>query len=278
MTGRSDLAARVTAILNTQQQRGRAGMFSMALVCLASILLVAMISPVGIAAVAQIQASGHSFSGLLRDPLGRILSDTRLTLFNISTQQRIEAISDQSGHFTFGEIPPGEYRLQAGEFGSQGQIIFAPGEHLERNIAVVMHGIDDELTVYSSDVSIALPPPPPPLSLPSSTSQTYSGQADLERCAQVSMFCRVTPPVQIARVQPIYPEKQREGGVAGTVVLEGRVGTDGLIKDLHTTSPADPDFVRATSEALHCWQFTPIRFDGVPVAMSIRVAAHFIVR
>jgi beta-lactamase regulating signal transducer with metallopeptidase domain len=278
MTGRSDLAARVTAILNVQQQRGRAGMFSMGLVCLSSILLVALLSPIGIAAAAQIQAPSHSFSGSLRDPLGRILSDTSLTLLNVSTRQRVEARSDQSGHFTFGEIPRGEYRLQVSDFGSQGEMIFASREHLERDIAVVMPGVDDELTVYSSDVSNHLPPPPPPLPLPLSTSQTYSSQPDLDRCAQVSMFCRVTPPVQIARVQPIYPEKKREGGVASTVVLEGRVGTDGLIKDLHTTSHADPDFAHATSDALHCWQFTPIRFDGVPVAMSIRVTAHFVVR
>jgi TonB family protein len=92
------------------------------------------------------------------------------------------------------------------------------------------------------------------------------------------MFCRVTPPVQIARAQPIYPPKQRESGVASTVVVEGRVGTDGLFKDLRPLAPADPDFASATIDALRRWQFTPIRFDGVPVEMNIRVTANFVVQ
>ena len=92
------------------------------------------------------------------------------------------------------------------------------------------------------------------------------------------MFCRVTPPVQIARAQPVYPTKQRESGTAGEVVVEGRVGTDGLVKDLHALAPADPDFANATCDALRRWQFTPMRFDGVPVEMSIRVTANFVVR
>lgn len=92
------------------------------------------------------------------------------------------------------------------------------------------------------------------------------------------MFCRVMPPVQIARIQPIYPAKQREGGIAGTVVVEGHVGTDGLIKDLHAIPTADPDFASSTVDALRRWQFTPIRLDGVPVDTNIRVTAHFVVQ
>lgn len=249
----------------------------MALVYLVSVMLVVMISPIGIASAAQIQASDHSFSGSLRDPLGRILPDTRLTLFNSTTQQRIEARSDQSGHFTFGKIPAGEYRLQVYGFGWQGRITLAPGLHLDRNIAVMFY-VEDAVTVNSSDSQSPLPSPAAPLPPPSGTSGTHSSEADLNRCAQVSMFCRVVPPVQIARAQPIYPLKERKGGVAGTVVVEGRIGTDGLIKDLYTVSSADADFARATSDALSRWQFTPIRFDGVPVAMNIRVTTHFVVR
>ena len=92
------------------------------------------------------------------------------------------------------------------------------------------------------------------------------------------MFCRVTPPVQITRGQPVYPAKQRETGVGGTVVVEGRIGTDGLIKDLRALAPADPDFAGATVDALRRWQFTAIRLDGVPVEMNIHVTANFVVQ
>jgi TonB family protein len=278
MANRTDLAARVVAVLDSRQQRGRAGRVCLALVCVASALLVTTISPLRIVAGVQTQVPTQIFSGSLTDPLGRPLPDTRLTMWNTSTQQPTEARSDQAARFTFSGIPAGEYLLQVHEFGSQGRITLTPGQHLHRDIAVVMDGVEDTITVYSSDAPTVLPPLPAPLPPPSRASEPYPGQALLERCAQESMFCRVSPPVQIARAQPIYPPKQRESGVAGTVVVDGRVGTDGLFRDLRALAPADPDFASSTIDALRRWQFTPIRFDGVRIEMNIRVTANFVVQ
>ncbi len=278
MANRTDLAARVAAVLDSRQKRGQAGKICLALVCVASALLVTTISPFRIVVAAQTQTPTQTFSGSLMDPLGRPLPDTRLTLWNTSTQQPIETRSDPAGRFTFSGIPGGEYLLQVHEFGSQGRITLAPGQRLHRDIAVLMDGVEDTITVYSSEAPTVVAPPPAPLLPTSRASQPSPGQAELDRCAQVSMFCRVTPPVQIARAQPIYPAKQRESGVAGTVMIEGRVGTDGLVKDLRALVPADAEFASATIDALRRWQFTPIRFDGVPVEMNIRVTANFVAR
>ena len=212
------------------------------------------------------------------DPLGRMLPDTRVILWNVSTQQSIDTRSDQTGRFAIDGLPAGDYLLHVQGFGPQGPITVAPGQHLNRDIALQMGEIENTIMVYSSEAPTALPPPPPPLPPLSRTSQPYPRQADLERCAQVSMFCRVTPPVQIARAQPVYPAKQRESGVAGKVIVEGRIGTDGLIKDLRALVPADPDFAGATVDALRRWQFRPIRLDDVPVEVNIRVTANFVVR
>jgi beta-lactamase regulating signal transducer with metallopeptidase domain len=280
MANRTDLATRVVAVLDSRQQRGRAGTFSLALVCVASALLVATISPLRVAA-AQIPTATQTFTGSLIDPLGRTLPDTKLTLWNVSTQQPVETRSDQSGRLAFRGIPTAEYRLQVQGFGSQGQITLAPGQHLNRDIALLVGGMDGleyTVTVHRSDAPAVPPPPPSSLPPPSNTSPPYPGQADLDRCAQVSMFCRVTPPVQVARAQPVYPTKQRETGVAGTVVVDGRIGTDGLLKDLGAVAPADPDFAGATVDALRRWQFTAVRLDGAPVEMNIHVTANFVVQ
>jgi len=103
-------------------------------------------------------------------------------------------------------------------------------------------------------------------------------EAELDRCAQASMFCRVTPPHKIAGPRPIYPTEERESGVAGKVMVEGRIGKDGLIKDLRTLGPANPDFASATLDALRRWQFTATLLDGVPITVPIRVTAKFVVR
>jgi hypothetical protein len=104
------------------------------------------------------------------------------------------------------------------------------------------------------------------------------GQSELDRCARVSVFCRVTPPHKIADPQPVYPTKQREGRVAGQVIVEGRIAKDVLIKDLRALAPADPDFASATIDALRRWQFTATRLDGVPIEVSIHVIADFAVQ
>jgi TonB family protein len=273
----SDLAARIRAVLDHRQRRGPAGVRSLSLVCVVSVLLVATMSPLRIVSATQRPADSQSFAGSLTDPLGRRLPDTRLTLWNTSTQQPIEGLTDQMGRFTFNPIRPGEYRVQVHGFGEQGRIVVPPGEQLIRDIAIVMTGLEDTLTVFSNEAPAPLPPLPSPQPAPETLAPS-AGQAALNRCAEVSMFCRVTPPVQTSRVRPVYPTKQREGRTNGTVTVEARVGTDGLVKDFQSLAPADPDFVRATVDALRRWQFTAMRFDGVPVEVTIRVTANFVVR
>jgi TonB family protein len=278
MANPADLATRVAAILDSRQQRGPAGKPWLTLVCVASILLVVAISPLRVVVAARPQSTSQTFAGALIDPLGRPLADTRLTLWRVSTQQPIETRSDAIGRFIFSGMPPGEYRVQVQEFGPQGEISLAPEQHLNRDIRILMGGGEYEMTVSTSEAPTVLPAPPPPLPPPSRTSPPYSDQAALDRCAQSSMFCRVTPPVQVARAKPVYPTTQRERGISGSVVVAAKVGTDGLLEDPHTLTPADPDFASATLDALRRWQFTPIQFDGVPVEMSIRVTVNFVAR
>ncbi|WP_035357383.1 M56 family metallopeptidase [Edaphobacter aggregans] len=281
LANRTELAARVVAVLDSGQQRGRAGTVCLVLACIASALLVTTISPLRIVTAAQMAATTQKFTGSLVDPVSRTIPDATLTLSNVSTKQRIETQSDQSGHFSFSGLPAGEYLLQARKFGfdtSQERITLTAGQDLNRDIELQIGGIDETVTVYSSEAQAILPPPPAPLPPPSSTSQPYRNQADLDRCAQVSMFCRVMPPHRIADAQPVFPMKERESGVGGRVMIEGRIGRDGLIKDLRTLAPADTDFANAAIDALRRWQFTATRLDGVPIEVPLRVSANFVVQ
>jgi TonB family protein len=281
MASRTDLAARVVAVLDSRQQRGRAGKTCLALVCVASAVLVTTISPLRIVTAAQMSAATQKFAGSLLDQVGRTIPEASLSLSNVSTQRRIETHSDQNGRFAFSGLSAGEYLLRVREFGFatlEKRITITAGKDLNRDIELPMGGVDETVTVYSSEAPAVVPPPPPPLPPPQTASHPYMSQSELDRCAQASMFCRVTPPHKIADAQPVYPTRQRESGVAGTVLLEGRIGTDGLIKDLRTLASADPDFASATIDALRRWQFTATRLDGVPIEVTIRVTATFVVQ
>lgn len=281
MANRTHLKTRVVAVLDHGQQRGRASRLSVALACVASTLLVTMLSPLRIVLASQNLAGTQNVAGSLMDPVGQPVPEATLTLLSSSTQRRMETETDQDGRFTFSGIQAGEYSLQVQKFGfaaSQQRITLKAGRDLNRTIELQVAGIDDTVAVYSKETPAALPPPPLPLSPNSNSTRPYMAQADLDRCAQASMFCRIMPPHKIADAQPIYPTKQRENQVAGEVIVAGRIGRDGLIKDLRTLAPADPDFARATFDALRRWQFTPTQLDGVPIEVTIRVTADFVVQ
>ena len=83
--------------------------------------------------------------------------------------------------------------------------------------------------------------------------------------------------MKLKDVKPRYPQGQSDADVAGQVELEGRIGTDGWVKDLRLAAPGDPDFANAAVEAVRQWQFTPTYLDGVPVETPIRIRVNFAV-
>jgi beta-lactamase regulating signal transducer with metallopeptidase domain len=281
MANRTDLSARVSAVLDNRQRRGRVGTLRLALVCIAAALLVATISPLRVITTAQTGSAFQRLAGLLVDQAGRPVPDVMLTLLNVSSKQRTETHSNQTGRFAFSGVPAGQYLLQIREFGfapMQETITLPPGQGLDHKFVLKLSGGVETVTVYSSEAPAALPPLPSPPPSPSTTFQPYANQAELDRCAQASIFCRVTPGHKIADPKPIYPPKERESRIAGNVALDGKIGKDGLIKVLSVIGPANPDFVRATVDALRRWQFSTTLLDGVPIEVPIRVVVKIVVR
>jgi TonB family protein len=84
--------------------------------------------------------------------------------------------------------------------------------------------------------------------------------------------------LKILDVKPIYPAAAREQGLESSVVLEGRIGTDGFVKDLRVVGRSDGDFVNAAVEAISQWQFTATQLDGVPVETNIRITTRFVMQ
>jgi TonB family protein len=255
------------------------------------------------------QTTTATFSGSLVDAVGRILPDVTLVLSNLDNQARYESRSDQTAHFTFSGIPAGEYQLEVRKVGfatSQGRMTLVAGQNLNRDVAVQVGGIEETLNIVSSSDTSAWPPPPPPPPPPPSppgpspstafgaiggTSRVQPppppppppapqrasvGQPDFDACSQSPVGGCILQPVKVRDSKPHYPQRQRDAGVSGKVVVEGRIGTDGFIKDLRFAAQADPDFATATVDALRQWQFTATRLDGVPVETNIRVTANFL--
>jgi TonB family protein len=102
-----------------------------------------------------------------------------------------------------------------------------------------------------------------------------SAPAD-DPCSQSTEGGCITPPRKLVDAKPIYPARAIEAGTSGTVVIMGRVGTDGRVGDMQPAPDANPDFVDAAMQAIRLWEFSPTRLNGVPVEVQVEVRVIFV--
>ena len=219
--------------------------------------------------VASAQTTTAGFSGTLVDAVGCILPNVTLVLANVESKQKYEAQSDGTGHFALTGLPAGDYQLQArlpGFDTSQGRVALGSGQMLTRDVALQIGGIQETVMVSSKEA----PTPARP------AARQAAGQPDFDRCSQTTAGGCIKPPTRIADARPRYPQGHIDSGTGGKVEVDGRIGTDGFIKDLRVIAPADRDFASATIDALRQWQFTATRLDGVPVEANIHVLVKFV--
>lgn len=78
----------------------------------------------------------------------------------------------------------------------------------------------------------------------------------------------------VFRVTPAYPEKAREQGIQGQVVLDVTAARDGSVRNLSLRS-GEPVLAEAAMVAVKQWKFKPRVIQGEPVEMQTRVTLNF---
>jgi len=87
----------------------------------------------------------------------------------------------------------------------------------------------------------------------------------------------VKPAVILSRVEPVYPKLAQQMRVAGAVEVEGVVGLDGRIHELHVKS-GNPLLAPAAMAAVAQWLFRPTTLSGEPVEVVQTVVVNFILK
>jgi protein TonB len=79
----------------------------------------------------------------------------------------------------------------------------------------------------------------------------------------------VTPPREVNRVNPLFPEKARRNGRQGVVFVDARINTSGTVDSVAVLNPELnwDGLDRAAAEAVRGWRFTPATRDGKPIAV-----------
>jgi protein TonB len=86
---------------------------------------------------------------------------------------------------------------------------------------------------------------------------------------------RVTGPVQIARVNPQYPDLCRRQRIEGVVTLKAKVNAEGKIASVDVLDGVHPLLDGAAERAVKQWRYRPAMVDGRPVPSTVKVTVGF---
>jgi TonB family protein len=81
-------------------------------------------------------------------------------------------------------------------------------------------------------------------------------------------------PRKIRDVRPVYPPIAKAANVAGVVILEVRIGTDGRVEEAHVLKSI-PLLDGAALDAVKQWEFTPTLMNGQPVPIIMTTTVNF---
>ncbi len=199
--------------------------------------------------------------------MGRTLPDVPLVLTNLQSKAKHEVRSDATGRFEFVGLPPADYSLEnryPGFEWSLGKLTMT-GLNVQQNVKLQIGGLEETVTVDYREA-------PRPVSAP-----VQRVPRDLSKCTvPPTGGGYIQQPWRLAGQPPQYPPQLRGTGTVGVVVLEGKIGTDGLISNVQTIGQAQPDLANAAIEGIQQWQYSETLLDCVSVEVAVRVTVNFI--
>jgi TonB family protein len=86
---------------------------------------------------------------------------------------------------------------------------------------------------------------------------------------------KVTAPVIMKRVEPLYPEAARKDRVAGIVILEACIDKAGAVRDVMVLKEIREGLSEATVDAVKHWRFEPATMNGEPVDVIFNLTVNF---
>ena len=261
MATTSHLESRVKSILNPQTNRSFP---ARAAWCAAIALTAATLTPLSTLTLhAQQTAAGTAtISGTVSDPTGAVVPRVNLTASNADLTYEVQTVSDEVGAYSFHNLPPGHYTVEAR----------APGFALFRiaNLALVSGGrlqADAHLSlgqIMLHSVVTAQSPNP----------QLTGAAAVVPRPIRVGG--NVQPAKVIYRVDAPYPADLQAQGVEGTVVMQAILSKEGIPLSLTLQNTGvNTEFVNAAKTAFSQWRFQPTTLNGEPVEIMTTLQYDF---
>ena len=219
------------------------------------------------ASVRRRRASRRCRASLV-DPLSRALPGATLTLSNAAAQSKYEIKSDATGHYEFVGVPPGSYALAIESPGFRAlkrEGIALSGQPFVQNATLQVGSIMETITVADDGIERT----PQTSSL---RERPRTEPRKLNACVDSPVGGNIRPPTKTRDVRPIYPT----GVKPAQVMLDARIGPDGLVTGVDTVGDVDPALANAAINAVNGWEFTPTYLDCQPIEVQMKVHINFV--
>ncbi len=215
-----------------------------------------------------VQSPLTTLSGHIQDQTGGRIPGATVTVTNQQTKESHGAVTNASGAFQFVNLTPATYELAAELSGFRKvrlPVDLSAGTPTILTITMPIGSLSEAIFVQcglpaSSILQMFFP--------------TLSAQEPPS--APIRVGGSIRPPRKTRDVRPVCPG----GGVTGemVVLLEGRIGVDGLIAEIKPLTKADAvpaTFTESATDAVRQWEFTPTLLNRMPVEVTITVSVVF---
>ncbi|MGH9173573.1 MAG: TonB family protein, partial [Vicinamibacterales bacterium] len=206
-----------------------------------------------------------------------------LVLTNERTGAKYELRSDRTGRYEFVGLPPGDYGLEAkipGFAAFQGKVTLS-GQNVEQNLTMQVGTLQETISLVVGDDDVPAPVDPERQRAIDQLVEEKRQKRAAAKCpggpntGSVPIGGNLRLPVKLKDVRPQYPASLRGTGIGGTVTLDARIDTDGIVDELQVVSSPHPDLAAAAIEAVRQWQFDSTLLNCVPVEVSMNVTMNF---
>jgi len=137
--------------------------------------------------------------------------------------------------------------------------LFDPSAGLEPAVGLALAGTRTIQPLRPAESSLPPPEPPP-------------GEPDIVPPPVIGG--RLEPAELIKQTVPTYPPMARQARVEGIVVLEGTIGVNGSVADLHVVE-GHPLLVNEALRAVKKWKYRPAILNGKPTPSPVTINVRF---
>jgi len=231
----------------------------------ASLARVASVGVIG--GIVRAPNPGHAeegagtISGTVLDPSGARVPQASVTITNKATGARESAETDDTGDFSFTNLPPGTYTLTTTKvgFGINAQEVVPSSQ---KNAAPV------NIVLEPGDILQAIV-----VTAPRAPGETSAPRPTGPQRIRIGGLIQATKLVTMKK--PDYPPSARAKGIQGVVLLQAVISKEGVPLGLKVISSPDPALSQAAEDAVHEWRYEPTLLNGQPIEVVTTVAVRF---